>query len=257
MRKYPITNKDGVVNIASHIGINYLSDGYIISDNASSYARDFDNDDVVFLEMENGNSRYCTIGKISEAYRLMKLEIIGRNPGNLGDYAICVLNTVNGYLGDVSRANRRSTFFPTEKEIAQSSKVMGCVSDLAHQNAACGIERAMLSQNLLLELGIKSVFKTSAATINDKVFTHGYNLISNDGHYYIFDATIPTIKNDKISPIICEIPEEVYNCLIMPNNDIGYSVLVSHYNSLQKEEINITYDAGRENVYKVDKAYTK
>ena len=115
----------------------------------------------------------------------------------------------------------------------------------------------MLSQNLLIELGIKSIYKASGTIIDGKECVHAYNLISHDGKYYIFDATIPTVDNDKLSPIICEIPEDVFDILSNPNGNIGISVEVTHLNPLINADCNITYDAGREDIYKQSKVYTK
>ena len=118
------------------------------------------------------------------------------------------------------------------------------------------IERAMLSQNLLKEIGIDTTFKISGIKKNGEDEAHAFNLITHDNKYYIFDATIPTLRNNVISPLICEIPEDIYKKIISPSSSIGASIHVTHYNPLQDKDYDIIYDAGRSDVYE-EPSYTK
>lgn len=252
MRKYQITSSNGEIYTMSHIGVNHTANGLFIGGNISSYNKEFDNEDEVCLESGLDDIRYCKIGDIRETYKILKEEILSKRPHNVEDYSECVQRTINRYFGDFSKVKTRLSYYPCEDD----NKEIGKVSDLAHKNAAMCVERAMVAQNLLMEIGIKSTFKMSGVIINGNVDAHAYNIISHDGKYYIFDVTIPTIRNDRLSPLICEIPKEVYDKIIKPNQDIGISVEVSHYNPLQKKDYNIIYDAGRKDIYEKE-SYTK
>lgn len=257
MRKYQMTRANGELFTVSHIGVNHTATNSIIGGTASSYDKSFDELDEVSLENGIGDIAYCTIGNIKEAYIILKEEIKAKQPSNIFKYAECVQNTVLRYFGDFSKTSKRLSYFPSDEDVYYNSKKMGCVSDLAHKNAAMCVERAMLSQNLLIELGIKSIYKASGVIINGKPDVHAFNLISHGGKYYIFDATIPTVREAKISPIICEIPKEVFDKLSKPNSDIGISVETEHFNPLQNKDYSIIYDAGREDIYNTKKSFTK
>ena len=257
MRTYPITLSNGDTINVSHIGINHTASGITISNNASTYNREFDNNDEVCIDADANSIRYCIIGDIKEAYQILRNEIFAKKPQSIYEYTLCIENTIVRCFGDFSKSKNRLFSFPTEKDVISGKKNIGKVSDLFHKNMAFGVERAMLAQNLLIETGIKSTFKASSTIVNDKLINHAYNLISQDGKFYIFDATFPSIINDKVCPLICEIPEEVYNKISNPNSDIGISVNVTHFNPLQNMEYNITYDAEREEVYNKGKTYTK
>ena len=256
MRKYPIVSSNGEVFNASNIGVNHTAVGTFIGGMASSYNKEFDNEDEVCLESGLGDIRYCKIGDIKEAYQILKEEIIAKKPHNIDDYAECVQKTVMRYFGDFSNIKNRLSFFPSEEDINGNIEI-GKVSDLAHKNAAMCVERAMLAQNLLMEIGINSFFKASGVIINGKLDAHAYNLVNHDGKCYIFDVTIPTIRSDKISPLVSEIPQEVFDKLSKPNQDIGISVELDHFNPLQNKEYSVTYDAGRKEVYQVENVKVK
>ena len=252
MRMYPIASSNSKIQNALYIGANHLANGMCIGNSISSYDKTFDNEDLVMVD----DQRYSIVGNIKEAYSLLKSEIKAKSPRQLVDYSICVYNAVTHFFGDTSKANMRVNNYPKENEIIDG-KTRGQISDLYQKNMALSIERAVVSQNLLIELGIKSTYKVSGAIIDEKECIHAYNLISHDGKYYIYDATIPNAHNARISPIICEIPEDVYNELSNPNSEIGISVETRHLNPTKNEENTIVYDAGREAVYKVDNSYTK
>ena len=256
MRKYPIVDNEGQVILASCIGVNHLADGTVIEGVASSYNRDFDSKDLVNIESESPDIRHGVIGNIKEAYAYLREEISSKEPHDLFEYTECIERVVCRYFGNYYYAKKRLSYFPTDEEV-KNGKKRGKVSDLMQKNVALCTERAMLSQNLLFSLGFNSIFKASGAIMNNKMKPHAYNLISHDGKYYIFDATIPTLFNNKISPIICEIQKEVYDEMAKPNSNNGYSVCVSHIDPLTNIYWDITYDAGRELVYEKGKVLTK
>lgn len=257
MGKYPIKLEDGSVFNVSHIGVNHTSLNSMIGGLASSYDGSFTDEDEVNIESEIGDYRYCVIGDVKEAYQMFKEILLKEKPQTIFEYAECIQKVILNYFGDYSNTQNRLTFFPDEDSIEYFGLEVGKVSSLAHQNAAMCIERAMLSQNLLKIINVKSFFKASGIIINGKMDAHAYNLIEFDGKYYLFDATIPTLRNDKISPIIGEIPKEVFDQISKPNSDIGISINVNHYNPLQKKDYAITYDAGRKETYSLEDTKTK
>lgn len=246
MQKYEIVDSNGNVNKVSYIGANHTADGTFIDNYASAYDWEITNDDIVCIENNMSKPRYCTIGNVTDAYRILKNEIQGKNPRNVFEYTECVQNTVTKYFGNDYNIRFRLLFFPHESQISSPDKRCK-VSDLAHKNIAGSVERAMLAHNLLFELNFNPVFKISSTLINGEVCVHAYNLISVDGKNYIFDATIPTILDYQLSPLICEISDEIHDSMKSASPDIGYSVRVAHPGLLR--DYDIIYDAGREKEY--------
>ena len=256
MRGYPIKTSTGEVWKLHAIGCNHTANNYCYGGIISSYDKPFDNEDHVYLENGLDDIRSCTIGDVKDAYEILKEVISTYKPKTLEDYAFCVQEVIIRYFGDYQNIKSRLSFFPTLDDLDLGVE-MGKVSDLAHKNAAMCVERAMLSQNLLHLLGIKAIYKISGVVINGKIDIHAFNLIEFKGKYYIFDATIPTLKDEKISPLICEIPKEVFDKISSPLQDVGESVQVIHYNPLQNKDYDIIYDAGRKEIYKVLKQQVK
>jgi len=126
---------------------------------------------------------------------------------------------------------------------------MGKVSNLRGKGAAMCVERAMLAQNLLMRLNILSFYKCSSIVKDGSKEIHSYNLVSFDGKYYIFDASIPALKDNKINPIVAEVPSEVFEMISSPSSKIGYSVRTSHFNPVRKVNVEITYDSDRDNIF--------
>ena len=242
-------------SIKKKIGTNRIN-GWKIAGFDSSFNGQFGDDDIVGIEADIADNRYCTIGDVREAYEILKNILINNKPETIYEQAECVEEAVLAYFGDYSNTNERLDYFPDEEEVADGKKE-GRVSDLAHKNAAMCVERSMLAQNLLKTLGIDTTYKMSGIFINGKNDSHAYNLISHDGKYYLFDVTIPTLKDDKICPIICEIPKDVYDKISNPASHIGESIHVCHYNPLQKKDYDIVYDAGRKELYETEKTISK
>ena len=255
MRKYLTVDKFGEEFYMYHIGVNYAN-GTSFGGKASSYSKKFDNEDEVNIESGIGDIRYAVIGNIKEAYEILKKYLEKEKPSNIYEYSECVQKTILDYFGDYSNTNERLNFFPDVEMIEEGASI-GKVSDLAHKNAAMCIERAMTSQNLLKDLGFDVTFKASGIMINGKPDAHAYNLLSYNDKYYLFDATIPTIRDDKISPIIGEIPKDIYEKIKNPSSDIGASIHVVHYNPLKDKEYDITYDSNRKDIYEVERQAVK
>ena len=259
MKQYEVYNsKTKKVNRYSYIGCNHTAYGFVFRDFISSYGQMLDNEDMVAIEVRMKDHRFIKLGNIKEAYEILNEIIKERKPSTFSDICECVAETNNFYFGNYSNIKNRNSFFPTEYEIDFKNKKRGTLSDIAHKNAAMCAERAMLSQNLLISLNIKSNIKL-AGFINTegKRDVHAFNLVENDGKYYIFDATQPTLKKDRINPLVAEIPEKIYKKLISPISDCGISVHVKHYNPLMKKEYDVIYDAGRKEQYDTCKKVNK
>lgn len=244
MRQYQIITKDGEIKRMSHIGVNYNNLKEEQKDYLSSYDKAFVESDEIVIP--NGNKlSYCTIGDIKEAYVIFRNNIASNRPRNVEDYIACIQNVMLAYFGNLFNAKKR--------KLNEKYKV----SDLAHKNSAIGIERAMLAQNLLWEIDVKSIFKISMVIVDNKPIIHAYNIVSYDDKHYIFDSTLQSVRNGFISPIICEIPNDVYEEIILPTSSDGISVEVTHFDPLQNKDITVIYDANREKYYKVDTKNTK
>ncbi len=194
----------------------------------------------------------CIIGDISDIYVMFGKNVAERQPHTFEDYAICMMKTIQEYFGDYSNIDERMNNYP-DTDYIEDGIPIGKVSNLKGMNAAMCVERAMVAQNLLRLLGINSFYKCSGILKNDKKEVHSYNLVEFEGKYYIFDATMPTLKDEEISPLVAEIPEEVFLEAVKSRTREGMSVEVSHYNPLKSEDINVVYDAGRNIKYDVTK----
>ena len=266
MKQYQKNLNGGTVVNMSYIGINYTVDGQEFPNIASSHNRNFDNDDVIILTDEKHSPRCATIGDIKKAYELLRNEIASRNPRDVEGYLACVQRTIELYFGPYANDKRkRLDFYPTEEEVNNNGKERGHISDLGGQipplNLAVSPERAAVAQNLLMSCSIDvyTCFKISVTTINGKERVHAYNLVHDtlDDKYYICDFAIPTLRDGEISPIVCEIPIEVYTEMISSLPSVGYSVEVDYHNPVNKKDYIITYDAGRDKIYKVNQSLTK
>lgn len=194
----------------------------------------------------------CVIGNISDIYIMFGKNVAERQPHTFEDYCTCMMKTIKDYFGDYSNIEERMDNYP-DLDYIEDGLPIGKVSDFKGKNAAMCVERAMVAQNLLKLLGINSYYKCSGILKNDNKEVHAYNVVEYDGKYYVLDATIPTVKDDEISPLVAEIPQEVFEELIKTRTREGISVEVSHFNPLRDEDINVVYDAGRKRNYDATK----
>lgn len=232
-----------------YIGVNHAN-GLMFGGVNSSFDKPFNNEKVL-IGNGIGDIVPCVIGDIKDTYEMLKDELYIIKPNNFYELCECVFNVVQKYFGNYDNIANRMDFYPDLDEI-DMGKEIGKVSNLKGMNSAMCIERAMLSQNLLTSLGIKSLFKASGIKKDNNEEAHAYNLVTYNGKNYIFDATIPTLTNEKINPLICEIPDEVFNMISNPSSNIGYSVSVSHFNPLRNNNIDIIYDSNRKDLYTIE-----
>ena len=247
MKKYSVYNPDLKKIVSySYIGCNHTANNIKIGGCISSYDAMLTNEDTVYIENGIGDIRYAKLGNINEAYEILKKIIKKRNPKNFFGISECIMETVNLYFGNYSNVEERLSYFPTEDEIYYDGASIGTVSSIAHKNAAMCVERSMVSQNLLKSLNINSYIKIAGFINNAGIYdVHAFNLVSNSNKYYIFDTTQPTLKDNVISPIVAELPKDVYEQLIMPIGNFGVSVHVKHFNPLTNKDYDVIYDAGR------------
>lgn len=229
-----------------YIGVNHTADGIILGGVESSFNGIFKNEEVLI----EGGFDYipCVIGDIKDAYNILERQIKEKSPQDFESLCSIILDTNQEYFGDYNHISERMDNYKDLDEI-ETKEDIGKVSDLKGKNAAMCVERAMLSQNLLKSVGINSVYKCSGIKKDKKSEIHSYNLVEHNDKYYIFDATIPTLNNGVMSPLITEIPKEVFEKMISPSYRIGYSIEVTHYNPLRNVDVEITYDAGRKDTY--------
>ena len=142
----------------------------------------------------------CIIGDISDIYVMFGKNVAERQPHTFEDYAICMMKTIQEYFGDYSNIDERMNNYP-DTDYIEDGIPIGKGSNLKGMNAAMCVERAMVAQNLLKLLGINSYYKCSGIVKNDNKEVHSYNLVEYQGKYYVFDATMPTIKDDEIAVI--------------------------------------------------------
>ena len=248
METYPKDSLGDEVKKTKRIEINHMLTNDTYLDAMSSFSGYFNNEEVA-LYGSNNKVIYCKLGDIKEAYQLLRANIVSKSPYTIEERVECVYRAIVAYFGYYLKVDRFMSFFLSEKEKE--------VTDLAHKDAAPSFARAMVAQNLLLESEVKSIFKESEVMIDGNCVHHAYNIISEDGKYYIFDAYLPSVKDAKITPLICEIPKEVYDLISQPNADIGYSVSVTHFDPFQQKDINIVYDPERPFIYKAGETIQK
>ena len=225
-----------------YIGINHIN-RTMFGGIDSSFNGIFKDEEIL---VESGMDYIpCQVGDINEVYDILKKLLDEKKPSNFYDLANLVFETVQTYFGNYSNIRERMKNYHDIDEIDYFNLEVGKVSDLKGKNAAMCVERAIVTQNILKTLGYNSYYKASGIIKDGKIEGHAYNLVENNDEYYIFDTAIPGVNNDKISPIVANIPKEVFDKIKSPSNSIGYSVKVSHFNPLRNTDVSITYDEGR------------
>ena len=243
--KYLVRDKDGKLYRQHYIGDHHTAVGSFSGGCISAYSEKLEEDDKVNIESGIGDIRFAIVGDIREAYEILKQVIEERQPSTFIEKCECVMETVTRYFGDYSNIKSRLSYFPDEDMIDYYKMKHGTLADIAHKNAAICVERSMLSQNLLKAIKIDSTLKIAGFINNDgKPDGHAFNVVTDNGKYYIFDSTQPTLRNGIISPIVAEIPKEVYDTLVEPRSNDGISIRVSHYNPLMNKDYDVIYDAG-------------
>lgn len=263
MRKYPVQLSDGSMKEMSYIGLNHTIDGKMYDNIISSYYKYFDTKDEFIVTNEDDEVRIASLGDVTDSYMVLREEISARCPRDTEQYLSCILTAIEKYFGAYSNRKKRNKFYPTEEEVS-NGKERGKISELSkkeNKNIALSLERAVIAQNFLMWccMDVYAYFKVSACTINGKNRVHSYNLLHDvsSGKYYICDFSIPAIRDGNISPIICEIPKDVFNAMISPLPDVGYTVEVEYHNLVNEKNYLINYDAGRDDVYHANAVLTK
>lgn len=240
-----VSNDGGETFKKKVIGVNFAH-GYIFSGSLSSFDSTFV-DEIIAI----GNDYNCVIGDITEAYKILNEKTEINNPQTLNEKCCIVYETCTAFFGGIEHTDERLNNY---KSIAglNCDGIPGKISGLQGKSSAMCVERAALSQNLLQRLGIKSVYKSSGILKSGVKEIHAYNLIEYDNRYYIFDASIPSIINQEITPLIAEISKEIFEMISAPLPRVGYSVHVNHYNPVRDEQVDIIYDSGRSEMLYVE-----
>lgn len=228
------------------IGCNVTANGWRIGGVDSSFNGIFRQE---LVQIGNGlmDQYSCTIGDIKDAYQMLKEKIEHTHPKTEEEIIELINQVVNDYFGNFDNASNRMHNYPDFDMVYEHGMEYGKVSNLKGQNAAMCVERAMLSQNLLESTDIDSYYKCSGILNNGKDEIHAYNIITlSNGKHYIYDSTIPSLVDEKITPIICEIPDYVYEKIISPKTSTGYAVETEHYAPLRNKNVIIMYDAGHQ-----------
>lgn len=232
------------------IGINKVDNFNIGGRVDSSYDGIFDNNVQVIINNNIfGDIQRARIGDMDELYKILK-EDMKKSDGTFHSIMNIVYKIVTNYFGTFENAFKRSSNYKTDDERENDTEI-GMVSNLKGQNAGICVERAMVSQNLLKSLGIESYYKASTIINNGKMEGHAYNIIKYDDKYYIYDATMPRLMDEEITPIITEIPKEVFDSIIKPFDeplqDTIIPVQVDYYNPIKREQKCIVYNSSSKN----------
>lgn len=220
--------------------------GYLSSD------REFISDNIRINVMSGLGSDIVdtTMGDCTEAYEMLIRRLQKLDKANFEDVMREVYLTTSDYFGGVENVDidERKGYY----EELGDKEATGVISELKGKTLAACTERAALSQNLLKFLGFDAVFKVSQITNVDKEEVHAYNLVAHDGKYYIFDATIPRIdEKGEITPLVAEIPKEVFETLSHPLRKDDVSVK-TEYDSVRGHR-KIHYNSWSKNVYDTTK----
>lgn len=224
------------------IGVNKVGAFNIAGRVDSSFNQVFDNNvQVLVNDGIFGDTQPAIIGNIDELYVILK-EKLKNCDMTFESLMVVIYNIVTEYFGTFENASIRTYNYKSTDKISSTDDI-GKVSDLKGKNAAMCVERAMVSHNLMKALGINSYYKASMIINNGKNEGHAYNIIEFNEKYYIFDATMPKLSENTITPIIAEIPKEVFDEITKANEDLGYPVQVEYFNAIKNEAKSIVYDS--------------
>jgi hypothetical protein len=202
------------------IGANRLRGGIKLGGYASNTKEFIDEDMKVGLE-EGFDPINLSMGNNDEAYVDLFKKIKSSANVDFDTTMELVYDEVSNYFGNYDNVDKRLDYYQEDS--------INNISNLKGKNSAKCTERAMLAQNLLKLIGVDSTLKISQVVVDGKEDIHAYNLVQDDGKYYIFDSTIPTIGIDnKTTPIITNINKETYDKM-SDEKDMGVSIKTNFY----------------------------
>lgn len=203
-------NKTNYFGNKKPIGINKMGTaqyGGIISA-SSEYIEE---DRQVIIENGLFDNTSIKTGNLAEVYEelLKKLKNIDKDSLGIEQISKIIYKIVNEYFGEKGDVEKRLEELP-EQEVG-----IGTLNLLKGKNLAACVERALLSQNLFKIIGIDATLKQSSITINEKEEAHAYNIIRVNGQNYIYDASLPSNKeNGEKDVIVGTISDEEYMLII-------------------------------------------
>ncbi len=231
--------------IKPKIGLYFDDDGNISRGLATTYCGVFnDNDGVEFYDQENQlqvvklNDILALAGKTNEMS-----EVLGsRDKSNLEGY-------VDSIAGALALHRYNSEF--KEPEVYERKVSLYRMQKAYCSNSNRYIEVAMAAQNCLRQYEKNSTFKISLVELTIHglppiQFIHAYNLVEEDGRYYIIDFSLPMINIGKggYDYVVGEIDKDTYEKMVNPTSKMC-DVKIKHPEILTIPEYEITYSSGR------------
>ena len=237
--------QQGEGTIKPKIGLYFDDEGNISRGLATTYCDVFnDNDEVEFYDQEN----QLQVVKLNDILVLASKtnemsEVLGsRDKSNLEGY----VDSISGALA-VHRYNSKFK----EPSIYERNVSWWNIQKAYHGNSNRYIEVAMAAQNCLRQYEKNSTFKIGLVelTINKLPpiqFVHAYNLVEENGRYYIIDFSLPMINIGKggYDYVVGEIDKDTYEKMVNPTSKMC-DVKIKHPGALTIPEYEITYSSGR------------
>lgn len=222
-----------------NLGVNKI--GYAKVGRTDSSTNEFIENRKITLQTGLDDIRKETLGNVDDAYALLMSKIQCEDDINFSKLCILIYDTVTEYFGYGFDAGKRLEIF-----MEQDYESKNEISSIKGMNIAMCTERATLSHNLLKFMGIDGTLKFSEVMNDGEKDIHAYNLIHNDGKYYIFDSSIPKIEGEVITPLITRISDEGYALISSKDANVGATIDVT-YETPRREGIHkFSYDYGRD-----------
>lgn len=222
-----------------YVGANNLN-GAKISKTLSTRSEFLDKQEIS-MQSDLMDIRRQVVGNVDDAY----IELMNRiKKSEFCDFEhLCYLvyEIVTDYFGYNYNLEKRLQIFKTIDEVQNTE-----ISTIKGMNVAMCTERAMLSHNLLKFIGIDSTLKISSIKADNKTEIHAYNLIKNDDEYFIFDATLPKMENNSVTPLVTDISKDAYDLMKDGSYSSGASVKVIYQTPRRKNVFTMEYDSGRD-----------
>lgn len=206
------------------------------------YHHSFKEDDEVEFDDPQDGYQTVKLNSVKSLDSEMRESLTNRS--RTDEYIDCISRTV---LSHEYNNNNNLKALLTYDRIATTSE---------KEKAYCGnskhyIEVAMASQNCLQHCEKKSTFKLSWVEVRlaDKTrvrFVHAYNLVNENGKYYIIDFSLPKANSEKgiFDCVVGEISLEAYNDMTNPYGGM-YGVRINHPEVLSIPEYEIIYDVDK------------
>ena len=234
------TQQGEVQNFRLKIGL-YCDIGGALNENiVSTYKESFtDSDEVDYFDIHNG---YCSVKLNSIKNLACEMRESLANMSRFDSYIDCIMRAVlshkyNGKLDKLKTYDIRAKVEDKEKAYCKNSKRY--------------IEVAMAAHNCLRHCEKDSIFKISKVKIrfSDETeieFIHAYNLVAENGKYYIVDFSLPkaNVLKGRFDCVVCEISRRAYMDMKKSKGDT-YGIRVVHPEVLTIPKYEVIYDSDK------------